>query len=103
MTASETLDDLEKKQRHRHRMENEELERRICRADRVQIALFLHTLFFLVTAIALALASRPVAFALCLAAAYGAVLCPAHPLRQIFLKKGTAPPWNTTPSKSPRT
>ena len=84
MTASETLDSLEEEQQHRHRLENEEIERRIRRAGRVQIALFLHTLFFLITAIALALASKPVAFAFCLTAAYAAVLYPAHPLRQIF-------------------
>ena len=104
MTTS-ILDGLEKKQRHRHRLENEELDRRIRRAGRVQIALFLHSLFFLAAAIALALASKPVAFAVCLTAAYAAVLHPAHPLRQVFSssQERIIPPWNTTSSKSPRT
>ena len=105
MTASEILDSLEEEQRHRHRLENEKIEQRIRRAGRVQLLLFLHSLLFLIAAIALALASKPVAFALCLAAAYAAVLHPAHPLRGIFSKprKRTTQPWNTTSSKSPRT
>ena len=104
-SASETLDDLEEKQRRRHQLENEELKRRIRRAGRVQIALFLHSLLLLIAAIALALASKPVDFALCLAAAYIAVLHPAHPLRGIFpsSKERITRSWNTTSSKSPKT
>ena len=104
-STSETLDRLEEEQRHRHQLENEELERRIRRAGRVQIALFLHSLLCILAALASALTSKPVDFALCLAAAYAAVLHPAHPLRGIFSKprKRTTQPWNTTSSKSPRT
>ena len=104
-SASAILDRLEEEQRHRHQQENEELERRIRWAGRVQIALFLHSLLFIATAIAQALASRPAAFAICLTAAYAAVLCPAHPLRQVFSssQERIIPPWNTTSSKSPRT